>query len=92
MRATADGLVHGRIDRLELLERDGEVTGAVIVDFKTGAVNSTPEALARKQRDYFDQLEGYAAAVSEMFALDRSAITLKLLFVDRDEVAARGAG
>ena len=92
VRATADGLVHGRIDRLELLERDGEVTGAVIVDFKTGAVNSTPEALARKQRDYFEQLEGYAAAVSEMFVLDRSAITLKLLFVDRDEVAARGAG
>lgn len=91
VRETADGLVHGRIDRLELLaaSRGGSEappTGAVIVDFKTGAVGSSGERFAATLRDYFEQLEGYAAAVGEMYGLARSAIRLRLVFVDRGEV------
>jgi len=96
VRETANGLVHGRIDRLELLgdlrgggsrgASGGPPRGAVIVDYKTGAVGSSGERFAATQRDYFEQLEGYAAAVGEMYGLSRSAIRLRLVFVDRGEV------
>ena len=87
---SARGLVHGRIDRLEL-HRDGEGTlvGAVILDFKTGATHCDAAALSEKSRTYFEQLEGYAAAVGGMYELDRSAITLKLLYLDRGSVETR---
>ena len=83
---TVDGLVHGRIDRLELDVRDGRVVGATIIDFKTGAKDSTPADLEQKKRGYFEQLDGYAVAVSGMFGIDRREIRRVLLFVDRDEV------
>ena len=83
---TVDGLVHGRIDRLELDIRDGKVVGATIIDFKTGAKDSTPADLEQKKQGYFEQIEGYAGAVSGMFGIDRREIRRVLLFVDRDEV------
>jgi ATP-dependent exoDNAse (exonuclease V) beta subunit len=83
---TTDGLVHGRIDRLELEMRDGAVVGATIIDFKTGAKGSQTADLEKTKQGYFEQLEGYAVAVSAMFGIERSAIRRKLLFVDRDEV------
>ncbi|MEY5032929.1 MAG: ATP-dependent helicase/nuclease subunit, partial [Planctomycetota bacterium] len=85
-------LMHGRIDRLELVKRGGRIVGAVIIDFKTGAVDSTGDQLERKQRDYFEQLEGYARAVSSMYGVPAGAIELKLLFVDRGTVARRPSG
>ena len=86
VRETPDGLVHGRIDRLELEVRDGKVVGAVIIDFKTGATESKPADLEQKKQGYFGQLAGYAEAVEEMFGIEKSAIRRVLLFVDRDEV------
>ncbi len=83
---TADGLVHGRIDRLELDLRDGKVVGATIIDFKTGAKDSKPADLDKKKQGYFEQLDGYAFAVSSMFGIEQGSIRRKLLFVDRDEV------
>jgi ATP-dependent exoDNAse (exonuclease V) beta subunit len=85
-------LMHGRIDRLELVKRGGRVVGAAIIDFKTGAAESTADQLERKQRDYFEQLEGYARAVSSMYGVPTGAIELKLLFVDRGTVARRSSG
>ncbi len=86
VRETPDGLVHGRIDRLELEVRDGKVVGAAIIDFKTGATESKPADLEQKKQGYFTQLAGYADAVEEMFGIEKSAIRRVLLFVDRDEV------
>jgi ATP-dependent helicase/nuclease subunit A len=83
---TADGLVHGRIDRLELEIRDGKVVAATIIDFKTGAKYSKPVDLDNKKQGYLEQLDGYAVAVSAMFGIEQAAIRRKLLFVDRDEV------
>ncbi|MFM7133816.1 MAG: PD-(D/E)XK nuclease family protein, partial [Planctomycetota bacterium] len=91
VRDSAGGLVHGRIDRLELELRDGRVAGARILDFKTGAVGATGEAFEEKVRGYFGQLAGYAAAVAEMHGLEPGAIRLALLFVDRDEVVEKSA-
>jgi len=91
VRDSAGGLVHGRIDRLELELRDGRIAGARIVDFKTGAVGATGDAFAKKVRGYFGQLAGYAAAVAEMHGLEPGAIRLALLFVDRDEVVEKSA-
>lgn len=90
VRATAEGLVHGRIDRLELLERDGRVVGAVIVDFKTGATGASQADLAKKVADYTEQLRGYQDAVAEMYGLEPASIALRLLFVDRGEVVSSG--
>ena len=87
VRETADGLVHGRIDRLELDVRDGQVVGATIIDFKTGAVDAKGSGFEDTKRMYFDQLEGYAKAVSDMYGLDPGSIQRVLLFVDRDEIA-----
>ena len=86
MHETADGLVHGRIDRLELDMRDGKVVGATIIDFKTGAKDSKPADLDKKKQGYLEQLDGYAVAVSAMFGIEQGSIRRKLLFVDRDEV------
>lgn len=90
VRETADGLVHGRIDRLELV-RDGagRVSGAVIVDYKTGASGEGGESFAAKTATYFGQLEGYRSAVSCLYGIDEASITLRLLFVDRGEVVER---
>ncbi|MEY3027570.1 MAG: ATP-dependent helicase/nuclease subunit, partial [Planctomycetota bacterium] len=86
VREIQQGLVHGRIDRLELARREGKVVSARIVDFKTGAVGASGERFAEKLRGYFEQLDGYRDAVAEMYALDPAAIEVALLFVDRDEV------
>lgn len=86
VRETAEGLVHGRIDRLELTERDGVVVAATIVDFKTGAVGADQRAMREKIAPYAQQLSAYAEAVAEMYGIDRAKIDLRLLFVDRGEV------
>ena len=86
VRETAEGLVHGRIDRLELTERDGVVVAATIVDFKTGAVGADQRAMREKIAPYAQQLSAYADAVAEMYGIDRAKIDLRLLFVDRGEV------
>ena len=90
VRATTEGLVHGRIDRLELIERDGRVVGAVIADFKTGATGASQADLAKKVADYTEQLRGYQGAVAEMYGLAPASIQLRLLFVDRGEVVSSG--
>ena len=86
VRETAEGLVHGRIDRLELTERDGVVVAATIVDFKTGAVGADQRAMREEIAPYAQQLSAYAEAVAEMYGIDRAKIDLRLLFVDRGEV------
>ncbi len=88
VRESPEGLVHGRIDRLELLVDAAEASpvAAVIVDYKTGATGVSAGQLAEKRRVYLEQLEGYAAAVAEMYRLPRSQIRLRLVFVDRGEV------
>jgi len=88
VRESPEGLVHGRIDRLELLVDAAEASpvAAVIVDYKTGATGVSAGQLAEKRRVYLEQLEGYAAAVGEMYRLPRSQIRLRLVFVDRGEV------
>jgi len=96
VRETRSGLVHGRIDRLELLRGGGADAGRVsrarIVDFKTGAADASAANLAAKCAGYFEQLEGYCAAVGEMYGLGPESIECVLLFVDRDEVVMRPSG
>jgi ATP-dependent helicase/nuclease subunit A len=88
VRETAGGLVHGRIDRLELVREGGRVVRARVLDFKTGAAGADRATLARKCEGYFEQLSGYRDAVSEMYGLDAASIERVLLFVDRDEVVS----
>jgi ATP-dependent helicase/nuclease subunit A len=83
-------IVNGRIDRLVLSLQDGVVVGATIIDFKTGAVDSSRAALEAKIEGYRAQLASYGDAVAEMFSLPREAVRLELLFVDRREVVRLG--
>jgi ATP-dependent exoDNAse (exonuclease V) beta subunit len=83
-------VVNGRIDRLVLSDRGGVVVGATIIDFKTGAVDSSHAALEAKIEGYRAQLASYGDAVAEMFSLPREAVRLELLFVDRREVVRLG--
>lgn len=88
-RLTGDGLQVGSIDRLMIARRNGKVTAAQIVDFKTGGVADAPaevgprgvEALAERYRP---QMAAYRAAVAEQFELAPESIVAQLVFVDLD--------
>lgn len=83
----ADGVASGRIDRLVLhRSADGEVRGATILDYKTGAEGRSRAALQPTLAGYVDQMRGYCAAVEDLWRLPMGSARAALLFVDRDEV------
>ncbi len=81
------GLTRGRIDRV-VVHRDaaGTVLGATVIDYKTGAVGASADAMAEKVSNYREQLVAYSFAVAELWNLDAAAVRLELVFVDRGEV------
>ncbi len=76
-------LWNGSIDRLIARYEGGKACGAHVIDFKTGGVESTRDALLQ---DYGQQLRIYGRAVAKQFGLQGDAIRLSLAMLDRSEI------
>jgi ATP-dependent helicase/nuclease subunit A len=83
-------LLEGIIDRLVIEERDGLAVRAVIIDYKTDAVDpdAEPGALDRKAEHYAPQMDGYRRAVAAGLRLQPEAVTARLVFLAAGEVVA----
>lgn len=77
-----DGILQGYIDRLVLVEEDGRVVAAEVLDFKTDYIDeSDPQALDDRVAYYRPQIDAYRTAVAGRYGLDPDDISGKLLFL-----------
>ncbi len=74
-------LVSGIIDRLILWQEAGRVVAAELLDFKTDAVSGTGSPLETRIAEYRPQLQSYRRAVAQLFRLEVSRVTARLVFV-----------
>lgn len=82
-----DQLVNGCIDRLVLIEQDGRVAAAEILDFKTDVFERiSPAAAQARQAGYHAQLQLYRRAVAHLYDLPLERIGAKLLYLATGEV------
>ena len=82
-----DGILQGYIDRLVLVQEEGRVVGAQVLDFKTDVVDeSDAEAMEARVAFYRPQIDAYRTAVAGRYGLDPSAVSGKLLFLRRGVV------
>lgn len=82
VRRVGDEIQEGFIDRLVLIERDGQVAGAEILDFKTDAIEPGDEAvLTTLTEHYRPQIEAYCDAVREQHGLGEGEVSGKLVFL-----------
>ncbi len=82
VRRVGDEIQEGVIDRLVLIERDGRIVGAEILDFKTDSVDSgDEEALASHVQRYRPQILAYCDVVRERYGLGEGDVTGKLVFL-----------
>jgi ATP-dependent exoDNAse (exonuclease V) beta subunit len=76
-------MVEGFIDRFVLLQRDGEVVGAEILDWKTDVIDSADaDALPAKIEHYAPQIRRYREAVADLYGLAPDRITGTLVFLE----------
>ncbi|WP_158261434.1 MULTISPECIES: UvrD-helicase domain-containing protein [Pirellulaceae] len=73
-------VLRGSIDRLVLVQQDGQVVAADVIDFKTDKFEDDA-ALQEKVDHYRPQVNAYRQAVAQIFKLPRSAIRGTLFFV-----------
>jgi len=73
-------ILRGSVDRLVLVQRDGEVVAADVIDFKTDAF-ADESALQRKVEHYRPQVNAYRQAVAQIFKLPLSDIRGTLFYV-----------
>ncbi|MCL2742310.1 MAG: PD-(D/E)XK nuclease family protein, partial [Planctomycetaceae bacterium] len=71
-----DKIVNGTIDRLIIRRRGGKVVGVDIIDFKTGG---------RNDEFYEPQMQLYRQSAVELYRIDESDVTVKLLYVSLGE-------
>lgn len=76
-----DRLVHGRMDRLVILQSDAG-SRLTITDFKTDAIRE--DGVPSRAEHYRPQMHAYAEAASVMFGIPLARITCQLLFVMPD--------
>ena len=77
-----DGILQGYIDRLVLMEEEGRVVAAEVLDFKTDFIDeSDPGALEDRVEYYRPQIDAYRTAVAGRFGLELEKISGKLLFL-----------
>ena len=82
----ADSILNGIFDRVEVHKTGGEITSAVIIDFKTGAVAGELDLLS-KADFYRSQMRAYRKALCSRTGLHAEQVSCKLLFVDAGLVA-----
>lgn len=85
------GLGRGRIDRLVLGRTDGRVVWADVVDYKTDRIDS-PLDRERVVEFYAGQITAYRHVVADMFDLERTAVTGRLLLLSTGEDVEIGDG
>lgn len=83
-----DGTVlEGIIDRLVLLRRDGRVSGAVVIDYKTDGVTvGDAGALQAKVDHYRPQLEAYRRAVAGGYRIALDTVRCRLVVLQAGAV------
>lgn len=82
-------LVQGTIDRLVLLEVNGQPVAADIVDYKTDRISGNQQKwVEEKVKLYGSQLEEYRNAVSTCFGVPTAQISTRLLLLEPDVVAS----
>ena len=78
-------ILNGFIDRLVLLIKNGKVTGADIIDFKTDSITlERNDHLAQKIEVYKPQIQSYRDAVAAIYGLSTQDVSARLLFVTID--------
>jgi ATP-dependent exoDNAse (exonuclease V) beta subunit len=73
-------LIRGRIDRLVVGLRDGQIVAAEVIDFKSGRVDDAKAIVEH----YRPQIEWYQTAIAAHFEIDQADIGGRLLFIDAD--------
>ena len=72
----------GRFDRVVVVRgRDGRAARAILIDFKTDAVEGGRE-LDERVEHYRPQVGAYCAAIGVMLRLEAVAISARLLFTE----------
>jgi ATP-dependent exoDNAse (exonuclease V) beta subunit len=79
------GRLGGRMDRVVLGTDGSRVTHAHVIDFKTGSVVQSREAVLEHYRN---QMGDYRAAMAELTGLPPASIMVSLLMIDRGDVIA----
>ena len=78
-------LLRGTVDRLALLERDGQVIAAEVIDWKTDRID--PEkGTAERVEHHRAQMESYRQAVSTIYNLAIEKVTTRLAMVRNGEL------
>ena len=82
VRRVKGEIQEGFIDRLVLIQRNGRVVRAEILDFKTDAIESgDEEMLAARTAHYRPQIVAYCDVVREQYALAEGDVSGRLLFL-----------
>ena len=82
VRRVADEIQEGVIDRLVLIQRNGQVVGAEILDFKTDSIEAGEEAtLSARTEHYRPQIAAYRSVVQQQYGLAESDVSGKLVFL-----------
>ena len=83
--SSIDGLthLHGSVDRLVLIRRDGEPVAADIIDFKTDRLDETSDEqnVQALTEHYRGQIECYARGISQTLQIPADHINLRLVFL-----------
>lgn len=88
VRRVHDEIQEGVIDRVVLVQREGRVVGAEVLDFKTDRIGPADRsALARRIEHYRPQIETYCSVIRERYGLAPDAVVGKLVFLEADVVA-----
>ncbi|WP_158265438.1 UvrD-helicase domain-containing protein [Blastopirellula marina] len=74
------GVLRGSIDRLTLIQQNGKLVAADVIDFKTDQFEGE-EGLAEKVLHYRPQIDSYRRAAAKMFQLPLTSIRGALFFV-----------
>ena len=82
VRRMADEIQEGFIDRLVLIQRDGHVVRAEILDFKTDTIEAGDEAtLSARTEHYKPQISAYRSLIRKQYGLAEDAVNGKLVFL-----------
>ena len=82
VRRVGDEIQEGFIDRLVLLERDGRVVAAEILDFKTDRVEAGDETTLRERTEHYrPQIEEYCRVVVGIYGLAERDVRGTLVFL-----------
>jgi ATP-dependent exoDNAse (exonuclease V) beta subunit len=82
VRRVRDEIQEGFIDRLVLIERDGKVVQAEILDFKTDAIEQgDDDTLSARIEHYRPQIEAYCDVVREQYGLAEADVAGRLAFL-----------